>query len=111
LVVNGTVTTINTTNLEVSDRFILLNSGSAQSATPKGGIIIDSGTGAGNTFLYNNTQNRWGFKASVSSTSQTGETSEAFAAAVITGEAGQFSGKYDQIGNIRVNGDDIFIWT
>jgi hypothetical protein len=112
LVVNGTVTTINTADLEVRDRFILLNSGSA-SGTAKGGIIIDGGSGAGNTFLYNNdaNQQRWGFNRNVASGTQTGVTSEVFAAAVISGEAGQFDGFYDKPGNIRVDGSgDIFIY-
>jgi hypothetical protein len=113
LIVNGTVTTINTTNLEVKDRFILLNSGSTQSATPKGGIIINTSGGSGNAFLYNDdaSQERWGFNRSVSGIAQTGVISEAFAAAVISGPANQFDGFYDRLGNIRIDNDgEIFIW-
>ena len=50
LTVDGTTTTLNTTNLLVEDRFILLNSGSAN--PDEGGLVIDEGSGTGHAFIY-----------------------------------------------------------
>jgi hypothetical protein len=62
LTVNGTTVTINTTELLVEDKFILLASGSASAGD--GGIIIDRGSdGDGNiAFGYDSTTDRWGFQ-------------------------------------------------
>jgi len=112
LIVSGDVTAINTTNLEISDRFILLNSGSNQSATQKGGIVIDESNGIGAGFIYNSSDDRWGFNEATDANNQVGITSEAYVATVTTGASGQFGGKYDKVGNIRVDAQgDIFIWT
>lgn len=109
LVVQGDVTAIQTTNLEVEDRYILLNSGSIGDIY-KGGIIVDQGGGSGRAFILSEGSNRWGFKESVASDAGSA-VPEAFAAAVITGSAGQFGGEYDRVGNIRVDDQgDIFIW-
>ena len=60
--VNGTTTIINTTDLYIEDKFILLASGSATAGD--GGIIIDRGSdGAGNIgFGYDSATDRWGFQ-------------------------------------------------
>lgn len=109
LTVQGDVTAIQTTNLEVEDRYILLNSGSIGSIA-KGGIIVDQGGGSGRAFILSEASNRWGFKESVASDASTA-VPEAFAAAVIEGEPDQFGGEYDRVGNIRVdNQGDIFIY-
>lgn len=62
LFVNGTTTSINTTELYVEDKFILLASGSAGDGD--GGLIIDRGSfGAGNiAFGYDSATGRWGFQ-------------------------------------------------
>ena len=62
LTVNGTTTTVNTTDLLVEDKFILLASGSA--STGDGGIIIDRGSdGQGNiAFGFDSATDRWGFQ-------------------------------------------------
>ena len=58
LTVNGTTTTINTANLLVEDKFILLASGST-SATD-GGIVVQSAAGgAGFALGYDATADRW----------------------------------------------------
>lgn len=62
LYVNGTTTTINTSDLYVEDKFIILASGSATAGD--GGIIIDRGSDvAGNiAFGFDSTTDRWGFQ-------------------------------------------------
>lgn len=67
--VNGTITTIDTTNLLVADQFILLGSGSA--TNKPGGIIIQSSPtpGSGFAFAYDSTTDRWLMQDSGSSTS------------------------------------------
>lgn len=61
--VNGTTTYINTQDLYVEDKFILLASGSATAGD--GGIIIDRGSdAAGNIgYGYDSVTDRWGFQS------------------------------------------------
>lgn len=61
LYVNGTTTQVNTTELLVEDKFILLASGSATAGD--GGIIVDRGSdGDGSiAFGYDSGTDRWGF--------------------------------------------------
>ena len=68
LYVNGTTTTVNTAELHIEDKFILLASGSA--ATGDGGIIIDRGSDAsGNiAFGFDATTDRWGYQNGLSDT-------------------------------------------
>lgn len=67
--VNGTVTYINTQDLYVEDKFIVLASGSATAGD--GGIIIDRGSdAAGNIgYGYDSVTNRWGFQDGLTDTS------------------------------------------
>ena len=62
LYVNGTTTTINTADLYVEDKFIILASGSATAGD--GGIIIDRGSDSdGNiAFGYDSATDRWGYQ-------------------------------------------------
>ena len=113
LTVNGTTTAVNTTNLLVEDRFILLNSGSAN--PDEGGLIIDQGGLSGSAFIFDAGDDRWGFNALVSS-SQATANSNAYAAQVIdennSAHIGAVSASYVANGNIRIatNGD-IFIYS
>jgi hypothetical protein len=55
--VNGTLTTIDTTNLKVADRFILLASGSSSG---DGGIVVETnGAGSGTSLGYDDSASRW----------------------------------------------------
>jgi len=116
LIVNGDTTTVSTTNLLVEDKFILLNSGSAN-APAEGGIIVDEGSGTGVAYLYetDNGVDRWGFNASVAQNVTTAD-SNAYAAAIIdennSNHTGAVSASYEKNGNIRIaaNGD-IFIYS
>jgi len=58
LTVQGTVTSIETENLNISDQFILLASGST--GTKDGGIIVQSGSnGVGTALYFDANANRW----------------------------------------------------
>jgi len=111
LTVNGTTTTINTANLEVADKFILLSSGST--STNDGGIIIQSEVGGtGFAFLYDQGQERWAYTGSLSSTATTASP-DAFAAMVVDLNVAESTDKviYQKPGNIKsATNQDIFIW-
>lgn len=104
LIVQGDVTEIQTTNLLVEDRYILLNSGSI-GGVAKGGIVVDSGGGTGKAIILGEASGRWGFTGSLAHNSTTA-TPDAFAAAVVTSDIAE----YRQSGNIRVEAGDIYIW-
>ena len=104
LVVSGDFTYLNVTNLAVEDRFILLNSGSA---TGDGGIIVqNSATTTGSAFIFDDDTDRWGFTSSLASNATT-VTPNAFAAAVVESDIAY----YQKVGNIRIDGDDIYIYS
>jgi hypothetical protein len=114
LTVNGTTTTINTDNLLVEDRFILLASGST---TPTdGGIIIQSSfsgsTAQGQALFYDSGQSRWGYTGSLAFNASSA-VPDAFAAIVIDLTSGSLDiPTYQKNGNIKVvTGGDIFIYS
>ena len=109
LTVSGTTTTVNTANLLVEDKFILLNSGSAD--PDEGGIIIDEGAGSGHAFIYDKGDTRWGFNASVAQDASTANAT-AHAAAVVDMQnvAHADSAEYQKNGNIKVDAGSIFIY-
>jgi hypothetical protein len=111
LTVNGTTTTINTQNLNVADKFILLSSGST--SPNDGGIIIQSEVGGiGFAFLYDQGQARWAYTGSLSSTATTASP-DAFAAMVVDLNVAESTDKviYQKPGNIKIaTNQDIFIW-
>ena len=113
LVVNGTTTTINTSNLEVEDRFIFLNEGSGSAAPAgEGGIIVEGTTaGQGDAFYYDGNSSRWSLASAISKTA-TSVTAEAFVSAVVDVDGGQTDDARFQVnGNIKVEGGDIYIYS
>ena len=66
LTVNGTTTTISSTNLLVKDPFVFAASGSAGSNVD-GGLIVQEGAaeGTGSAFYHDTTDNRWAVAKSV----------------------------------------------
>ena len=106
LTVNGTTTVVSSSNLEVGDRFILLNSGSNSG---DGGIIVQHGTTAsGSGYGYDVSANRWGFTKSGSmGKNATSIATEAFVSAVVTDDN---EAEFRKNGNIRVQGGEIFIY-
>ena len=102
LIVNGDMTYLNTTNLAIEDKFILLNSGSAN--PDEGGIVIDEGSGTGHGFIFDAGDLRWGFAASVDSSAAT-VNATAHAAAVVDLNNGAHTdqAEYQKNGNIKVD--------
>ena len=112
LVVNGTQTLNNTTNLLIEDRFILMNSGS--SATGDGGILVGSGSAfSASAFIFDDSEDRWGVQidTQLGSTAATAAP-EAYASLyVLTANTG--SATYAVKGNIKIDDGtgDIFIYS
>lgn len=114
LIVEGTASFQNATNLEVADRFILLASGS--SAAGDGGIVVQQDTqDVGELFGFDSGTTRWAVDSSFNS-STPAFTPEAFMAAVSTGNFSSDSAiqagidsRYSAKGNIFI-GDDEGIW-
>lgn len=108
LFVQGTTTSIETTNLLVEDRFILLNSGSAN--PDQGGIVIDEGNGAGHAFFYDNVGTRFGFTGSLAHDAASA-TPDAFVGAIIDIGAGHADiAEYQKNGNIKIDTGTIYIY-
>ena len=111
LTVQGTMTTLSTTNTAIKDKFILLNSGSAN--PDQGGLVIDEGSGTGHAFIYDEGDGRFGVNQSVSSTAGTAN-SEAYVALVVDQDnvAHDVTDvEYHKRGNMKVDSnDDIFIY-
>jgi len=115
LVVQGTASFQNTTNLQVADRFILLASGS--NSTGDGGLVVQQATqDVGELFGYENSINRWGFTSSFTAN---GSTFNAAAYATTTevgvaipSAAPIYGGSSNGFGNIYVKTDtgDIYIY-
>lgn len=114
IVVQGTASFQNTTNLEVADQFILLNSGSSTDNSP-GGIIIQQNTqDQGVAFAYDaaadSNNGRWGTTDAVNASGTT-FSADAYVSYVIDIDAGQSDiAKYQQNGNIKVDSGEIWIY-
>tara|TARA_R110000803_G_scaffold48922_5_gene101774 strand:- start:767 stop:1948 length:1182 start_codon:yes stop_codon:yes gene_type:complete len=113
LIVNGTASFQNTTNLEVKDRFVLFASGSG--GTGDGGIVVQQATqNVGELFGYDSGATRWGVTSSFSADSAA-YTPDAFMSAVTTlsstnpNTSGPAS-RYNAAGNIYVSSGDSSIW-
>jgi hypothetical protein len=115
--VNGTASIIDTTNLSVEDRFVILNHGSGSvSPTQEGGIIVEGTTaGSGSAFYYDgDTVLRWGVALGVAE----GAISVAANSFVVTvsGSAANptgnptYGGATNGFGNMYVNTSDSSIW-
>ena len=106
LFVNGNLTNVNTTNLNVEDKFILLASGSSTAAGDAGIIIEQSAVGVGSAFGWDQSEGRFGFDAAGADATSNTVTFDAYAAAVVT----TGSAAYAKAGNISIDGGDIFIY-
>ena len=90
-----------------------MNSGSAGTYN-EGGIVIESGSafagipGTGTAFYFDHNDNRWSLKNSLNSTNTAQTDPDAFMAAVVTNNTDV---KYQKAGNIRIEGEDIFIYS
>ena len=114
LIVQGTASFQSTTNLEVADQFILLNSGSSTDNSP-GGIVVqqnvqDEGVVLGYDAAAGSNAGRWGTKDGQNASSTT-FTADAYVSYVIDIDAGQTDlALYQKNGNIKVDSGDIFIY-
>ena len=101
LTVTGNTIEQQVTNLNVEDQFILLNSGStAQDA----GFVVN---GQGAALGWDESENRFALDFAGATWNQTSITSDAYIAAVVTSE----DANYAKNGNIRIDGDDIYIYS
>ena len=66
LIVQGAVTSINTTELNIEDQFILLNSASSDPNSDGGIIVQTDGNANGTALFYDNSSNRWALAQSSS---------------------------------------------
>jgi hypothetical protein len=113
LTVQGTASFQNTTNLEVSDRFILMASGS--NTTGDGGIVIQQATqNVGELFGWDSGVSRWGVTGSFTANNAS-YTPDAFMSAVsiLASTNPNTSGpasRYNANGNIYVSSGDESIW-
>jgi hypothetical protein len=113
LTVLGTASFQNTTNLEVSDRFVLFASGS--NTTGDGGIVIQQATqNVGELFGYDSGVTRWGLTSSFSA-NQSSFTPDAFMAAVVIGAGTNPTAapaRYNAAGNLFIGTDEsIYIYS
>ncbi len=114
--VQGTVTNINTTNLDVEDAFILLNSGSA--ATADSGFVFGGSNGTAQSGAgliwdasYNSNDGRLAIVGNMASNATGAQTPSYHIAGVFAGNAADAAtAEADHVGNIRVEGEDIFIY-
>lgn len=115
LVVLGTASFQNTSNLLVADRFVLFASGS--NTTGDGGIVVQQGTqNIGELYGYDSGTTRWGFTSSFDATGNS-FTPAVFAgtvetSAVAPSAAPLYGGASNGFGTIHVdsNTGDIFIY-
>ena len=121
LTVNGTTTTIDTSNLLVEDKFIILAHGSGSiSPIAEGGIIVEGSTAdKGQAFLFNsgstaNVTGRWGLAADVHMTSSDVTPTDFMVSAIqasgAPSSAPTYGGSAGGYGNIYVNSSDESIW-
>lgn len=114
LIVQGTASFQSTTNLEVADQFILLNSGSSTDNSP-GGIVVqqnvqDEGVVLGYDAAAGSNAGRWGTKDGQNASATT-FTADAYISYVLDIDAGQSDiSLYQKNGNIKVDSGDIFIY-
>ena len=114
--VNGTLTTIDTTNLAIKDKFINIASGS-QSATDGGIVVSKQADGAGFSLGYDTGTGRWAFDNDLAVTA-TGLTPDSYVGTVTfsTNAASgnpTYGGASNGYGAIHVETDtgDIFIYS
>jgi len=117
LTVNGATTTIDTTNVTIEDRFLVLNHGSGSvSPTQEGGLIVEGSTaGSGSAFYYDgDTILRWGVALGVADTtiSVTANSYVVTVSGSTSNPTGNptYGGATNGYGNMFVNTSDSSIW-
>jgi hypothetical protein len=116
LVVTGDTINANVTNLDIEDRYILLNSGSA--TIGDSGIVFGGSNGTAQEGAaviwdasYNSNDGRLAIVNDIASDATGDQTPSYHVAGVFEGtEANAATAQADHVGNIRVEGGDIFIY-
>ncbi len=111
LTVNGTLAYLNTTNTALKDKYILLNSGSTDPDTA--GLVVDQGSGAGDAFLFDATDLRWGVNKNIAATTGSANSEAHISVVVDENDTNHVDEAYYQKnGNIKVdNTGNIFIYS
>lgn len=111
LTVNGTLAYLNTTNTEIRDKYILLNSGSTDPDTA--GLVVDQGSGAGDAFLFDATDLRWGVNKNIAATTGSANSEAHISVVVDENDTNHIDEAYYQKnGNIKVDtSGNIFIYS
>lgn len=110
LTVLGTTIQLQITNLNIEDKFILLNSGSA---TGDSGFIFSSGSGGnGVAFGWDESAARWGIQQNtLLAPTATTLAPEAYLAAVVDVDGGQSDNTvFQRNGNMKIQGGEIYIY-
>jgi hypothetical protein len=113
--VNGTLTTIDSANLRVADRFIYASSGSTSG---DGGLVVGTAAGVGTALGYDDSASRWALtKADDTAENATSIAPRQYVVSVSgstaapTGTPSDFgSSATDRIGMMHVKTDDGTIW-
>jgi len=116
LTVAGTTTEVQTANLNVEDKFILLNSGSS-TATDESGIIFGGANGAAGTGAalvwngdHNSNDGRLGVANVVASDATTATVNYHLAGVFAGSTSDAATAQADHVGNIRVESSEIYIY-
>ena len=112
LTVNGTTTTVDTTNTQLKDQFLLLASGSS-ATNVDAGLIVQSGSvpGTGSAFYHDQSDERWAVAKSIGSIATEATTPTSFVTTVKTDDVNPdtTSGSYGA-GEMHVNTSTGEIW-
>ena len=105
LIIEGDTVQQQVANLNVEDRFILLNSGSASG---DGGLVVQTESHtAGVVYGYDDSESRWGFQQGTKLYATASVLApDAYASAVVTSD----DSNYQKNGNIRVESGEIYIY-
>jgi len=110
LTVQGTLTSLQTTNLNIEDQFILLNSGSADAQAQ--GIVFGGSNGAqgeGEAFFYDRDADRPAWSSNSIAWNATDATETAFIPRVFDVDGSSHT-PIAEVGSIQVSGGEIFIY-
>ena len=112
LTVKGTTTTVQSTNLLVSDKFALFASGST--AATDGGLIIQAAAdGSGKALGYSQANSRWSLQASLDHDATTFSSIDAFLGTIETSVAVPTTAPVYGVGTMHIKTDteDIYIYS
>ena len=119
LTITGDIVSVDTTNLAVTDAFILLNKGYTATASADSGIIFGGSNGVANSGAtliwdasYNSNDGRLAVVGNMASSAAAGAQTPAYSiAGVFEGSsANAATAEADHVGNIRVEAGEIFIY-